>query len=100
MRATDHNGEITEAIEQLRAQLTAAQEGSAQAKLRFTVTEIEMEFLVQVTKEGGSSAGLRLGLVSAGADGKISRDTSHRLKLKLDVRDTESGELPAISDRR
>jgi hypothetical protein len=59
------SGEITQAIEQLREQLTAVQEGSKDARLRFVVTEVEMEFLVEVTKEGGGSAGIRLGLVSA-----------------------------------
>ena len=76
MVVADGDGEITEAIEQLRAQLTAVQEGSKEARLRFVVTEVEMEFLVQVTKGGGGSGGVRLGLVSVGADGKISKDTS------------------------
>jgi len=49
----DKGGEITEAIEQLRSQLTAVQESSKDARLRFTVTEVEMEFLVEVIKEGG-----------------------------------------------
>jgi hypothetical protein len=59
-------------------------------RLRFAVTEVEMEFLVQVTKEGGGNAGIRLGLVSAGTDAKVSKDNSHRLLIKLEVRDTES----------
>ena len=46
----DEDGEITEAIEQLRSQLTAVQEGSKEAKLRFVVAEVEMEFLVEVTR--------------------------------------------------
>lgn len=94
------NGEITEAIEQLRSQLTAVQEGSTEARLRFVVTEVEMEFLVEVTKGGGGSGGIRLGLVSVGADGKVTKDTSHHLRLKLDVRDTESGDRATVSDRR
>jgi hypothetical protein len=94
------NGEITEAIEQLRSQLTAVQEGSKDARLRFVVTEAEMEFLVEVIKEGGGSGGVRLGLVSVSADGKLSKQNSHRLKLKLDVRDTESGDQATISGRR
>jgi len=94
------NGEITAAIEQLRSQLTAVQEGSSEARLRFVVTEVEMEFLVEVTKEGGGSAGVRLGLVSVGADGRVSKGDSHRLRLRLDVQDTESGEQATVSGRR
>jgi hypothetical protein len=96
----EKDGEITEAIEQLRSQLTAVQESSREAKLRFVVTEVEMEFLVEVTKAGGGSGGLRLGLVSVGADGSVTKDTSHRLRLKLDVRDVESGARATVSDRR
>jgi hypothetical protein len=99
----DGSGEIAEAIEDLRAQLSAVQAGSegTDARLRFAVTEVEMEFLVQVTKGGGGDFGVRLGLVTVGADGKVSKDTSHRLKLKLDVRDTESDDGEAtVSGRR
>lgn len=96
----DSNDEITEAIEQLRAQLTAVQEGSKSAKLRFAVTEVEMDFLVEVRKGGGGSGGVRLGLVSVGADGRLEMGNSHRLRLKLDVRDTESGDRATVSDRR
>jgi len=93
-------GEITAAIEQLRAELTAVQEGSSDARLRFVVAQVEMEFLVEVTKEGGAGGGVRLGLVSVGADGKVTKDTSHRLKLRLDVRDTTSGGRAEVSGRR
>jgi hypothetical protein len=97
------SGEIAEAIEDLRAQLSAVQSGSegSDARLRFAVTEVEMEFLVTVTKDGGGNAGIRLGLVSIGADGKVSKDSSHRLLIKLEVRDTESDDGEAtVSDKR
>jgi hypothetical protein len=97
-------GEIAEAIEDLRAQLSLVQAGSedAGARLKFAVTEVEMEFLVQVTKGGGGDFGVRLGLVSIGADGKLSQGSSHRLKLRLEVRDAkDEGDGPAeVSGRR
>lgn len=93
-------GEITEAIEQLRAQLSAAQERGKNATLRFHVTEVEMEFLVEVRREGHGGAGLKLGVVSLGADGKLSQGSSHRLRLKLDVKDGDSQEDATISHRR
>ena len=93
-------GEITEAIEQLRSELTAVQAGSTEARLRFNVTEVEMEFLVEVTKGAGGSGGVRLGLVSVGADGKLSKGTSHRLKVRLDVLDTSTGDRATVLDRR
>jgi hypothetical protein len=100
LEVADENGEVTEAIEQLRSQLLAVQEGGRESNMRFVVTEVEMEFLLEVRREGGASGGVRLGLVSIGADGKLSRGTSHTLKLKLDVRDRESGDQAIVSDRR
>ena len=97
---TEGQDEITTAIEQLRAQLTAVQERSADAKLRFAVTEVEIEFLVEVTKDGGGSGGVRLGLVTVGADGRLSKGNSHRLKLRLDVQDSIAGGQAIVSDRR
>lgn len=97
---TGESGEIATAIEQLRSQLSAAQESSKDARLRFVVTEAEIEFLLEVTKEGGGSAGIRLGLLKAGADGKVSTGTSHHLKLRLDVIDTYDGKRAVVSDRR
>lgn len=97
----DGAGEIAEAIEQLREQLTAVQEGSADARLRFSVTEVEMEFLVKVTKGGGGKFGVQIGLVTVGADGSVNKDNSHRLKLKLEVRDTVApGGKAEVSGRR
>jgi hypothetical protein len=97
---TVKDGEITLAIEQLRSELTAVQEGSEGARLRFVVTEVEMEFLVEATRGAGGSGRVRLHLVTVGADGRVSKGTSHRLRLKLDVRDTESGDQATVSDRR
>jgi hypothetical protein len=94
------SGEIADAIEQLRSQLIAVQESSRRAKLRFTVTEVEMEFLVEVRKGGGAEAGIKLGLVSVGAGGQVSAGTTHRLKVKLDARDAETGDQAIVADRR
>ncbi len=60
-----------------------------------------MAFLVTVTKSGGGDAGIRVGLVSVGADGRVSKDASHRLTLKLEVRDTTAPDGEAtVSDKR
>lgn len=101
IRVADGTGEIAQAIEELRAQLTEVREGSQNARLRFAVTEVEMEFLVTVSKGGGGGAGIQIGLVHIGADGKLSKDNSHRLKLKLEVRDTANpGGEATVSGRR
>jgi hypothetical protein len=97
--ATDSN-EITEAIEQLRTQLANAQENGKDARLQFRITEVEMEFLVEVRKDAGGSGGVQLGVVKLGADGRVSQGTTHRLRLKLDVRDSRTGDSATVSGRR
>ncbi|WP_431775207.1 trypco2 family protein [Streptomyces cucumeris] len=97
--ATDRN-EISEAIEQLRTQLTDAQEYGKDARLQFHIAEVEMEFLVEVRQDAGASGGVRLGVVKLGADAKVSQGTTHRLRLKLDVHDTLTGDSATVSGRR
>lgn len=97
--ATDSN-EITEAIEQLRSQLASAQEAGKDARLQFRITEVEMEFLVEVRKDAGGSGGVQLGVVKLGADAKVSQGTTHTLRLKLDVRDGRTGDAATVSGRR
>jgi hypothetical protein len=92
--------EITEAIEQLRMQLARAQEHGRDARLQFRITEVEMEFLVEVRKDAGGSGGVQLGVVKLGAEGRVSQGTTHRLRLKLDVRDGLTGESATVSGRR
>ncbi|MEV3923504.1 trypco2 family protein [Actinomadura coerulea] len=80
---------LAEAIEQLRLELGAAQDVGADQQLRFKVTEVEMELLVELRKEGSAKASF--GVVAVGAEGKISKGSAHRLKLKLEVKDEALG---------
>jgi hypothetical protein len=74
---------LAEAIEQLREELGAAQDAGANQQLRFEVVEVEMELLVELRKEGGGKV--------VGADGMIASNTSHKLKLRLNVKDAALG---------
>ena len=74
---------LAEAIEQLREELGAAQDAGANQQLRFEVVEVEMELLVELRKEGGGKV--------VGADGMVSSNTSHKLKLRLNVKDAALG---------
>jgi len=77
-------GEIAEAIEQLRAQLTAVQEGSQDARLRFAVTEVEIS--------RRSSSGLLLILaVPRRRPSSVIRTRMLRRRCKI-----HSDDLPAV----
>jgi Trypsin-co-occurring domain 2 len=97
--AEEQGGEITEAVEQLREQLLAAQRSGEGKGLRFVISEVEMEFVIEVRKEGGGRAGITLGVVEVGGGGKMSHGAQHRLKIQFDVTGTDGGPA-AISDRR
>ncbi|MYW47180.1 trypco2 family protein [Streptomyces sp. SID161] len=81
---------IAEAVEHLRAELVAAAAGSGSGP-RFEVGPVELEFSVEMRKEGGAKAGLKAWVVSAGAEASVSRASVHRVKLVLTPKDTGTG---------
>lgn len=85
---TGHIG-LAEAIEQLRRELGEAQDAGANQQLRFEVAEVEIELLVELRKEGSAKASF--GVLAIGAEGKIASSKTHRLKLKLNVKDEALG---------
>lgn len=82
---------VAQAIEQLRRELGDAQDAGANQQLRFEIAEVEMELLVELREEGGPEAKVSFGVLSAGAGAKVGRAHTHRLKLKLNVRDEALG---------
>ncbi|GAA1264391.1 hypothetical protein GCM10009677_15270 [Sphaerisporangium rubeum] len=84
---------LAEAIEQLRTELGEAQDAGADQQLRFEVTEVEVEFLVELRKEGSAKASFGVLAIGAegNAEGKIARGSTHRLTLRLNVMDAALG---------
>jgi hypothetical protein len=96
------NGQLglVEAIDALRRDLVAAQRKAEQAKtLRFRLGPVEMEFLVEVTKEGKGTAGVKFWVINASAEGTLTRATSHRVTLTLHPYDPRTGEDANVADR-
>jgi Trypsin-co-occurring domain 2 len=82
---------LAKALAMLRDQLSLAQDEGAGHQFRFEITEAEVEFLVEVDAEGGGEAGGNIGVVAVKAGGKVSRADTHRLRLKLLVKDAAIG---------
>jgi len=82
---------LAEALAMLRDELSRAQEAGAGHQFRFEIAEAEVEFLVEVDAEGGGEAGGNIGVVALKAGGKVSRADSHRVRLKLMVKDAATG---------
>jgi hypothetical protein len=82
---------LAKALEMLRRELAQAQDEGQGHQFRFEITEAEAEFLVEIDAEGGAEAGGSIGVVTLKAGGKMSRADSHRLTLKLRIKDAATG---------
>ncbi len=88
---------LAEAIRALRAELsTAMAEGAGQA-LRFELGPVEMEFLLEVSREAGGEAEVKFWVVSLGGKGSVTSGSTHRVTLALIPR-TSRGGKPLIRD--
>ncbi|MGH3247666.1 MAG: trypco2 family protein [Trebonia sp.] len=90
--------DLADVVRALRRELAAATAEADGSEIRFELGPVELEFLVDVKKEGGVDGGVRFGVVSFGAKGGVASGSGHRLKLVLTPQDM-SGHPPRISDR-
>ena len=88
---------LAEAIRALREELTAAIKTGKGEVLRFELGPVEMEFLLEVKKDGGGDAGVRFGVISLGGKAGIASGSTHRVKLSLTAKDA-LGQSPLLSD--
>ena len=78
---------LADAIAQLRAELCEAVEEGRQKQIRFGVGPVELEFHVELGREGGGSGKVRFWVVEAGAEGKLSSKSTQVLKIRLEPMD-------------
>ncbi|WP_201294858.1 MULTISPECIES: trypco2 family protein [unclassified Nocardiopsis] len=62
---------LAEAIGRLRQELDTARKEGEGHEIGIEVVEAEVEFLLELHKEGSGKAGVNFGVVSAGADGRV-----------------------------
>ena len=82
---------MAEALGLLREELAAAQDEGQNHQFRFEITGVDVEFLVEVDAGGGLEGKAGFGVVSVGAGGRVSRADTHRLLLKLNIKDAATG---------
>jgi hypothetical protein len=88
---------LTEALRELRRELTAAMAAGAGEALRFELGPVEIELAVTVSRDAGATAGVNFTVVSAGVKGDVSTERVHRLKLTLQPKDVSTGRAPEVS---
>ncbi|GLY79329.1 trypco2 family protein [Actinoallomurus iriomotensis] len=79
--------DLADVVHALRRELAQATAEGSEAEVRFELGPVELEFLVDVKKDGGAEAGVRFGVVSFGAKGTVTSGSTHRLKLLLTPKD-------------
>ena len=74
---------LAAAIRRVRAELVEARREGEAEDLRFRLGPVELEFQVEVTREGSGEAGIRFYVVSMGARGGVSSTQTHKVSLSL-----------------
>ncbi|PWI05122.1 hypothetical protein DIZ27_41285 [Streptomyces sp. NWU339] len=91
---------LAQAIESLRAELGVAQDAGAHQQLRFEIEEAHLELLLELRRDVKPGVKLQFGVVTAGVDASVASARTHRLTLKLKVRDEALGGRNAEVNRQ
>jgi hypothetical protein len=75
---------LSDTIDALRAELSAAVAKGADADIRFPVGAIQLEFNVTVTKSTDVKGGIRFWVVDAGAGGSIASQAVQKVTIALE----------------
>jgi hypothetical protein len=79
--------ELASVIRQLRTELNEALDDAEGERLRFELGPVELSMTITIGQEATPGAKIRLWVVEAGADAKISHDSAQEIKLVLAPRD-------------
>jgi hypothetical protein len=75
--------DLADAVTALRNQLAEAQRRGAGDPIRLGISEITMQFGLELVRSAKGDGGLRFGVVSVGAGGEHARKATHTVSLKL-----------------
>jgi hypothetical protein len=90
---------LAAAIEELRQELYRAQDLGADQQFAFGIEEAELELQLELRNSGKGDGKVSFGVATASAGGEHSTVRTHRLTLRLSVRDRARGGCsPEISD--
>jgi Trypsin-co-occurring domain 2 len=74
---------LAEAIGRVRAELEDARVRGEGQDLQFRLDEVALEFAVELKREGGAEAGIKLWVVSVGAKGKVSSAHTNKVTVSM-----------------
>lgn len=82
---------LAEAIGRVRAELEDARVRGEGQELRFRLTEVTLEFAVELTREAGAEGGIKVWVVSVGAKGGVSSAHTNTVRVSM-VPQVKSGD--------
>ncbi|MFC9431424.1 trypco2 family protein [Streptomyces sp. NPDC056987] len=92
---------LAAAIEELRQELYRAQEHGGQQQFAFQIEEAQLELLLELRNDVKGEGKLQFGVATVSGGGSDSSVRSHKLTLKLQVKDRAAGGVsPEISGRQ
>jgi hypothetical protein len=74
---------LAEAIGKVRTELAAARLEGEGEDLRFRLGEVHLQFEVQLTREGGGEAGIKLWVVSVGAKAGVTSGQTQTVTVSM-----------------
>ncbi|MEB3965393.1 hypothetical protein OKJ48_34975 [Streptomyces kunmingensis] len=90
---------LATAIEELRQELYEAQRLGVNQQFAFGVEEAELELRLELRKSVKGDGKLSFGVVAVGAGGEHSTVSTHKLTLRLSVKDRAiGGARPEVGD--
>ncbi|MFE9476296.1 trypco2 family protein [Streptomyces griseofuscus] len=90
--------ELGETISAIRAELQGAMEAGREESLKFRTGPVELEFTVEVKKDGGAKAKVFVLPWTVEAHGAASVGRTHRIKLTLQPVDGDDNDLRISAD--
>lgn len=82
---------LAAAIEELRQELYKAQDQGSQQQFAFQIEEAQLELLLELRDEGKGEGKLQFGVATASAGASHQSTRTHKLTLKLQVKDRATG---------
>jgi len=74
---------LAETIAALRSELAAALVEGQGHQLQFRLGDVDIEFQVAITRDASADGGVRFGVISFGAKGRLANEATHRIALKM-----------------
>jgi Trypsin-co-occurring domain 2 len=74
---------LAEAIGRVRAELEDARVRGAGQELQFRLDKVTLEFAVELEREGGAEAGIKIWVVSVGAKGGVSSTHTNTVTVSM-----------------